>query len=134
MKIQDSWILLWRSKMYYLKRKHAKLNLLGIHRANRWLNASYYSELGIGEKKILMLARKVIKKCFYFTSSSYTQLPNLKYKKFKTNNIDTEFIKSQFLFSSIYIRRKYWIRENFRLPVFDGFTCLEMSWTWFDHF
>ena len=32
-----------------------------------------------------------------------------------------------FLLSSIYIRRKYWIRENFRLPVFDGFTCFEMS-------
>ena len=31
-----------------------------------------------------------------------------------------------FLLSSIYIR-KYWIRENFRLPVFDGFTCFEMS-------
>ena len=28
---------------------------------------------------------------------------------------------------SIYIRRKYWIRENFRLPVFHGFTCFEMS-------
>ena len=39
-----------------------------------------------------------------------------------------------FLLSSIYIRRKYWIRENFRLPVFDGFTCFEMSWTRFDHF
>ena len=36
--------------------------------------------------------------------------------------------------SSIYIRRKYWIRKNFRLPVFDGFTCFEMSWTRFDHF
>ena len=32
-----------------------------------------------------------------------------------------------FLLSSIYIRRKYWIRENFRLPVFDGFTCFKMS-------
>ena len=31
-----------------------------------------------------------------------------------------------FLLSSIYIRRKYWIRENFRLPVFDGLTCFEM--------
>ena len=34
---------------------------------------------------------------------------------------------SIFLLSSTYIRRKYWIRENFRLPVFDGFTCFEMS-------
>ena len=32
-----------------------------------------------------------------------------------------------FLLSSIYIRRKYLIRENFRLPVFDLFTCFEMS-------
>ena len=32
-----------------------------------------------------------------------------------------------FLLSSIYIRIKYWIRENFRLPVFNGFTCFEMS-------
>ena len=39
-----------------------------------------------------------------------------------------------FLLSSIYIRRKYWIRENFRLPVFDGFTCFEISWARFDHF
>ena len=38
-------------------------------------------------------------------------------------------IKYHFLLSSICIRRKYWIRENFRLPVFDGFTCFEMSWT-----
>ena len=38
------------------------------------------------------------------------------------------------LLSSINIGRKYWIRENFRHPVFDGFTCLEMSWTQFDHF
>ena len=35
--------------------------------------------------------------------------------------------KNEFLLSSIDIRRKYWIRENFRLPVFDGFTCFEMS-------
>ena len=35
--------------------------------------------------------------------------------------------KLSFLLSSMYIRRKYWIRENFRLPVFDGFTCFEMS-------
>ena len=39
-----------------------------------------------------------------------------------------------FLLSSIYIRRKHWIRENFRLPVFDGLTCFEMSWTRLDHF
>ena len=39
-----------------------------------------------------------------------------------------------FLLSSMYIRRKYWIRENFRLPVFDGFTCFEMSRTQFDNF
>ena len=39
-----------------------------------------------------------------------------------------------FTFFYIYIKRKYWIRENFRLPVFDGFTCFEMSWTRFDHF
>ena len=36
-------------------------------------------------------------------------------------------LRFSFLFSSIYIRRKYWIRENFQLPVFDGFTCFEMS-------
>ena len=39
-----------------------------------------------------------------------------------------------FLLSSIHIRWKYWIRKNFRLPVFDGFTCFEMSWTRFDYF
>ena len=32
-----------------------------------------------------------------------------------------------FLQSSTYIRRKYWIRENFRHPVFDRFACFEMS-------
>ena len=42
--------------------------------------------------------------------------------------------KRIFLLSSIYIRKKCWIRENFRLPVFDRFTCFEMSWTRFDHF
>ena len=31
-----------------------------------------------------------------------------------------------FFLSSLCIRRKCWIRENFRLPVFDGFTCFEM--------
>ena len=30
-----------------------------------------------------------------------------------------------FLISSIYIWRKFWIRDNFRHPVFDGFTCFE---------
>ena len=39
-----------------------------------------------------------------------------------------------FLLYSIYIRRKFWIRENFLYPVFDGFTCFEVSWTRFDHF
>ena len=43
-------------------------------------------------------------------------------------------MKLPFLLSSIYKRRKYWIRENFRLPVFDGFTCFEMRWTRLDHF
>ena len=38
------------------------------------------------------------------------------------------------LLSSIYIRRKYCICENFQHPVFDACTCLEMSWTRFDHF
>ena len=28
---------------------------------------------------------------------------------------------------SICIGRKYWIREKFRLPIFNGFTCFEMS-------
>ena len=40
------------------------------------------------------------------------------------------FLKNEaiiFLLSAIYIRRKYWIRENFRFPVFDGFTCFETS-------
>ena len=39
-----------------------------------------------------------------------------------------------FSLSSIYIRRKYWIRENFRHPVFNRFTCFGRSWTRFDHF
>ena len=39
-----------------------------------------------------------------------------------------------FLLSSMYIKRKYWIRKNFRHPVFDEFTCSEMRWTRFDHF
>ena len=39
-----------------------------------------------------------------------------------------------FLLSSICIRRKYWIRENFQHRVFDGFTCFQTSWTGFDHF
>ena len=34
---------------------------------------------------------------------------------------------SIFFLSSIYVRRKYWIRENFPHPVFDGFTGFEMS-------
>ena len=36
--------------------------------------------------------------------------------------------------SSICIRRKYWIRDYFRIPVFDGFTCFEMSLTQLNHF
>ena len=35
---------------------------------------------------------------------------------------------------SICKRKKYWIPENFRFPVFNVFTCFEMSWTRFDHF
>ena len=30
--------------------------------------------------------------------------------------------------------RKYWFRENFWLPVFDGFRSFEMSWTRIDYF
>ena len=44
--------------------------------------------------------------------------------KLNFNLLLTEIL---FLLSSIFIRRKYWIRENFQLPVFDGFTCFEMS-------
>ena len=39
-----------------------------------------------------------------------------------------------FLLTSMYVRKNYWIRVNYRLPVFDGFTCFEVSWTRFDHF
>ena len=35
--------------------------------------------------------------------------------------------------SSILLRRKHYIRENFRLYVFDGFIWFEMSWTWFNN-
>ena len=38
----------------------------------------------------------------------------------------TKFYKI-YLLTSTYIRRKYWIRENFPHSVFDGFTCFEMS-------
>ena len=48
--------------------------------------------------------------------------------------IDLWHVLPTFLLSSIYIRRKYWILEIFRLLVFNGFTCFEMSWTRFDHF
>ena len=51
---------------------------------------------------------------------------NLKNKNWR-EELKLEETHSLFLLSSIYIRRKYWIRENFRLPVFDGFTCFEMS-------
>ena len=33
-----------------------------------------------------------------------------------------------------YIRRTYWNRKNFRLPVFNGFTHFEMFWLWFQNF
>ena len=40
-----------------------------------------------------------------------------------------------FLYSSIfYVRRKYWHQENFRLLIFDRFTRVMMSWTWFHYF
>ena len=49
------------------------------------------------------------------------------------NNLSIYFIEL-FLLSAIYIIRKYLIRKNFPHRIFDGFTCFEMSWTWFDHF
>ena len=53
----------------------------------------------------------------------------------KTKIVSTyKILVAMFLLSSIYIRKKYWIRENFLLPVFDGFTCFEVSWTRFDHY
>ena len=58
------------------------------------------------------LYKKVPVKC-YENSESYQQY--------------NELYLSFFLFSSIYVRRKYWIRENFRHTIFDGFTCFEMS-------
>ena len=40
-----------------------------------------------------------------------------------------------FLFSSIlYIKQKYWYRENFWLPVLDWFTCFGASWRRFHYF
>ena len=39
------------------------------------------------------------------------------------------------IFTFFYINRgKYWFWENFRLPVFDGFTRFEMFWTRFECF
>ena len=39
------------------------------------------------------------------------------------------------IFAFFYInRKKYWFRENFRIPVFDGFTRFRVSWTRFDYF
>ena len=45
----------------------------------------------------------------------------------KSVSIFFVMVSANFSLSSIYIRRKYWIRENFRFPVFDEFTCFEMS-------
>ena len=38
-----------------------------------------------------------------------------------------KYVQTGFILSSLYIRKKYRIRENFRNPVFDGFTRFEMS-------
>ena len=39
------------------------------------------------------------------------------------------------VFNFFYInRRKNWLRENFRFPVFDGFKRFGMSWSRFDYF
>ena len=63
----------------------------------------------------------------------YVLFTNLSRKWLKSSSNEYGTVKKKFseldrfLLSSIYIRRKYWIRENFRLPVFDGFTCFEMS-------
>ena len=44
------------------------------------------------------------------------------------NGCKKKATRFEFLHSPIfYIRRKYWNRENFRLPVFNGFTRFGMS-------
>ena len=51
------------------------------------------------------------------------------------NKICSRCVSQSFLFSfflllllSIYVRRKCWVRENFRHPVFDEFAGFEMYW------
>ena len=73
--------------------------------------------------------------CLLYSEAGYFILSklirSLMHKIYRFNNftlnIQARKMEDIFLLSSIYIRRKYWIRENFRLPVFDEFTCFEMS-------
>ena len=51
--------------------------------------------------------------------------------KQKQSIFSTVFVLIIFTFFNIhknFFNIQHWIRENFRHPVFDGFTCFEMSW------
>ena len=66
----------------------------------------------------------------FFDSTNKTEARETadQYQYYNTKILKLLSMTSSFItFFYIHIRRKYWIRENFRLPVFDGFTCFEMS-------
>ena len=64
---------------------------------------------------------------FYSFIISQLMILNTEITETKMYECFEYFYIISFLLSSIYLRGKYLIRENFRLPVFDGFTCFEMS-------
>ena len=58
-----------------------------------------------------------------------------KIKKYRNFSFSVCSLISINIFTFFYInRKKYWLHENFRLPVFDRFTRFRMSWTRFDYF
>ena len=71
----------------------------------------------------------------YFKFNKIYVIEHQRISEFKTLHTSVFFHKFFHFFTSVFInRRKYWVRKNFRLPVFDGFTPLEMSCTRFDYF
>ena len=117
------YFLFWSS---YIKKLNLKISL------THWREKLW----NLLRKCMFKWNRKYFLSHFYLCSPFYWNILICSFKGIFCAGFQFYLLKKSlnFLLSSIYIRRKYWIRKNFRLPVFDGFTCFEMSRTRFDHF
>ena len=85
-------------------------------------------------KQVILLINYNDQLCYTASNISLNK-KNMHIYELINNFWDLDHNWSLLLLSSIfYIRKKYMNCEKFRLPVFSGFPCFEMSWTRFHYF